>query len=185
VGQPSSGHAITAAGAVMGTPAYMPREQAAGEPVDERADVYALGAILYHLVAGVPPYVSPHAPVILEEVLRGPPPPLGDREPQVPGELLTIVEKAMARDRAGRYPSARELAEDLRRFANGQIVSAHAYSQLERVRRVIRRNKVTVAVSVVGFVATSIVGAVIVQGMRDDRDHARLMQEEAEQRCGR
>ena len=64
----------TVVGAVMGTPAYMPSEQACGERVDERADVYALGAMLYHALVGRPPHAGTTIDAILESVLRGPPP---------------------------------------------------------------------------------------------------------------
>lgn len=119
---------LTAAGAVVGTPAYMPPEQAAGCAVDERADVYALGAILYHLVAGAPPYEGATAALVIQRVLAGPPPPLGEREPDVPRDLAAIVARAMAREPADRYPSARELAEALRGFAGRQMLGAYAYS---------------------------------------------------------
>src|SRR6185436_16122887 len=99
-----------------GTPSYMPPEQARGEVVDERADVFALGAMLYHLLAGRPPYRGHDVPSTLEAVRTGPPPPLRTLVPGVPSALVAIADKAMARAVAERYPSAQELAEDLRRF---------------------------------------------------------------------
>src|SRR5262249_45937439 len=96
----------TAAGTVLGTPAYMPPEQARGEPVDERSDVYALGAILYHVLAGKPPYDGGSSTEILDAVQAHAPPPLEERQPEVPQDLLTIVRKAMAREASQRYRTA-------------------------------------------------------------------------------
>ena len=111
----------TVAGTVIGTPAYMPAEQAEGEPVDERADVYALGAMLYHLLAGAPPYVG-KTDIILDAVIAGPPEPLETRTPGVPPDLVAIVAKAMAHAAANRYPTAKQLADDLKKFQTGQLV---------------------------------------------------------------
>jgi WD40 repeat protein len=171
---------LTAVGAILGTPAYMPREQAAGDPVDARADVYALGAILYHLVAGVPPYGNAKSIESIRRVLAGPPPPLEERQPKIPSELLTIVKKAMARRRSHRYPSARELAEDLRRFSTGQIVSAHVYSRAERIRRFVRRSRVSLVVAGAAFFLLALVGALSLQRILAARDLARQKQVEAE-----
>lgn len=122
----------TEAGAVLGTPAYMPPEQESGGDIDARADVYALGAILYHLLAGVSPRPSSAegAPVPSR-----PPAALRALEPQVPGDLLAIVEKAMAPDRAARYPSAFDLVEDLKRYQTAEMVLARRYSLPARGRR--------------------------------------------------
>jgi WD40 repeat protein len=171
---------LTMAGAVLGTPEYMPREQAAGEPVDERADVYALGAILYHVVAGIPPYVGKAPLDVIRKVLLAPPRPLEERQPHIPRDLLTIVKKAMARDPAARYPTARELAEDLRRFSTGQIVSAHAYSRVERLRRFVRRGKAAIAVGLAALCVLAVVGTVLVQRILAARDQAQARQREAE-----
>lgn len=152
---PGAGNGLTAAGAVVGTPAYMPPEQAAGERVDASADVYALGALLYHVVSGAAPYEASSPALVIRQVLRGPPRPLEEREPHVPRALLAIVQKAMARERDARYPSARELAEDLRRFAHGQFAGAQGRW---RLRSLVRRNQAWVAVFVLIIVVLAIVG---------------------------
>jgi WD40 repeat protein/serine/threonine protein kinase len=145
--------ALTLHGAIMGTPAYMPLEQATGKRVDERADVYALGAILYHLLAGACPYEGDEPMAILRQVVIAPPTPLEQRQKGIPQDLLTIVRKAMARDPADRYPSAKELADDLRRFQTGQIVGAHKYSRMERFRRFVRRHRAAMAVGTLGMLS--------------------------------
>jgi tetratricopeptide (TPR) repeat protein len=149
----------TAHGTIVGTPAYMPPEQARGLPVDERADVYALGAMLDHVLAGKPAYSS-QASEALRALEAGPPPPLRAREPRAPRELVTIAERAMARDPAQRYPTAKELADDLRRFQTGQLVGAHHYSLRQLLVRWLKRHRATVAVGAAAVVVVLVGGAV-------------------------
>jgi serine/threonine protein kinase len=104
----------TVDGAVLGTPAYMPPEQARGEQADERADVYALGSLLYHLVAGVPPYRGDTPNDVLCQLLAGPPAGLWLREPSAPRDLIRVIDRAMSRKTASRYASTTELAVALR-----------------------------------------------------------------------
>ncbi|WP_197041371.1 WD40 repeat domain-containing serine/threonine protein kinase [Chondromyces apiculatus] len=161
--------ALTVMGSVVGTPAYMPPEQAAGLPVDERADVYAVGAMLYHLLSGAPPYEG-MAGKVLREVLQGPPVPLARRTRGVPEDLLAIVDKAMARDTEDRYPSARELAEDLERFLAGQLVGAHRYSRRELLVRFVRRHRGALSVAagaLLVLVAGGTYGVLRVMAARD------------------
>ena len=101
---PISAPRLTSVGSVIGTPAYMPPEQARGDAVDARADVYALGATLYHVIAGAHPYADAETSVatsddgpIWARVLDEPPAPLATLCPGVPAELAAIVERAMAR----------------------------------------------------------------------------------------
>jgi serine/threonine protein kinase len=117
----------TLSGTVIGTPGYMPVEQARGGSVDARADVYALGAMLYHLLSGQPPYRGSSAAAVVEAVIKGPPPPLERLVSGAPRDLVTIVHKAMAREAADRYASAAELALELKKFQTGQLVGSHAW----------------------------------------------------------
>ncbi|HWB78446.1 MAG TPA: serine/threonine-protein kinase, partial [Nannocystaceae bacterium] len=141
--------ALTLEGAVLGTPAYMPPEQAAGKAVDERADVYALGAMLYHVLAGRPPYRGPNARAVLVEVLEGPPQPLASAVAGMPADLVAIVDKAMAREPAQRYADAQQLVADLRRFQTGQLVGAHHYTAWSHLLRFLRRHVAAVMVALV------------------------------------
>jgi hypothetical protein len=157
---PRAPEGLTLAGAVMGTPAYMPPEQARGASVDARADVYAIGAILYHVLSGVAPYGGGHVRAVLDAVAAGPPPPIEGRDPALSLDLCDIVRKAMARDPASRYPSARELAEDLTRFAAGQAVGAHRYTSGELARRFARRYRAPLLVAGAALCAlAAVIGA--------------------------
>jgi len=167
----------TIVGEVLGTPAYMPPEQAAGEPVDERADVYSIGAILYHLLAGAAPYGGSTSAEVLAAVKRGPPSRLGERQEHVAPDLLAIVDRAMARHPEARYPTARELADDLRRFQAGQLVGAHQYSLRQLLRRWLRRYRTAVAVAAVAGVVLAVVGAISVR--RIVREERRANQQRA------
>ena len=173
----------TVVGAVMGTPSYMPPEQAMGEPVDARADVYALGALLYHLFAGVPPYVGPTADSVLELVLREAPRPLPSLAADLPPELATIIAKAMARDPAARYPTATELAADLRRFQTGGLVSAHLYTAGALLRRWIARHRAVVAVSAVALAVLFVGGGYAIHRILDERAAAIAGETKARERA--
>jgi serine/threonine protein kinase len=116
---------LTGKGDVIGSPAYMPREQASGEVTDARADVYALGAIVYHLLAGTAPYTGRSSKAVLAQVRSDEPVPLERHAPRVPGALLSIVRTAMARDAADRYPTARELAAALHGFTAEALAETH------------------------------------------------------------
>ena len=179
----------TAAGRVMGTPAYMPLEQARGEVVDQRADVYALGAMLYHVLAGKAPYLRDDDGALpwetmLARVLAGPPAPLAERAPDAPPDLVAIVDRAMARKASDRYASAGELAEDLRRFEMGQLVGAHRYSTWQLVRRWLRRHRAPVTVGAALLVVLAVVSILSVQRIRRERSDAEDARATAEEQRG-
>ncbi len=171
---------LTIEGTVMGTPPYLAPEQARGEVVDARADVYALGAMLYQALTGVAPHQSADAKSSLEKLRAGEPIPLIEHEPGAPRELVAIVEQAMARDPAARYPDATALVADLRRFQTGQLVAAHRYSSAMLIRRWLRRHRATVTVSALALIAVGVIGALSVTRIVDERDLARQAEEVAE-----
>ena len=172
---------LTMDGAIMGTPAYMPPEQAAAKPVDERADVYAIGALLYRLLAGVAPYEGPDGLDVVAQVIERPPIPLESRQKGIPEDLLTIVHKAMARKQDDRYPTAKELAEDLRRFQTGQIVGAHHYTRKELVRRFIKQRKAPLTVGAIALATLVALSAFSIKRIIEERNHARESEAYAQQ----
>jgi WD40 repeat protein len=173
----------TVVGSVLGTPAYMPPEQARGETVDERADVYALGALLYHVLSGRPPVEGATLEDVIQSVITKRVEPVRVRDARVPRELDTIISKAMEPEPAARYPTAMELAEDLRRFQTGQLVGAHRYTTWQLVTRWVARRKTPLAVAAIALVVLAVGGVISVQRTRHERDiatasaHALLVEE--------
>ena len=137
---------MTATGVIMGTPAYMSPEQAAGGAVDARSDIYNLGATLYTVLTAQPPYggSSPMS-VVVDVMMREVTPPRR-LDPKVARDLETICLKAMEREPARRYVSAGAMAEDLTRFLDGEEILARPPSRLFRWRRRMARHKAAVAV---------------------------------------
>lgn len=133
----------TVDGSALGTPWYMSPEQARGdvEEMDERSDVWGLGAVLYELLTGRPPFDGPNTASVLSQVLADPVRPVRELCPDAPPELAGIARKCLERDKAARYGSARELAEDVTAFMTGGLVRAHSYSSWELLKRFAARNK--------------------------------------------
>jgi WD40 repeat protein len=162
----------TAVGAVMGTPAYMPPEQAEGRDIDERADVYALGAMVYALLAGTPPYDGPTWTGVLTQVKQAPPPPLTALCPDAPPALESLVRRAMDRDPEKRYPDAAALTEELKRFQAGKLVAAHDYSMGELATRWLKKNRKLVALGALSLIGFGVLGAVAVNNIAEERNEA-------------
>ena len=145
---------FTMDGTVVGTPAYMPPEQAYGEAekLCARSDVYSIGAMLYHLLARQAPYVPPGVPVtprtVLAAVIAGPPAPLLSLRRDIPPELVSIVEKAMAREAGRRYASTAEFADDLRAYLEHRVVRAYETGAVAELRKWVLRNKPLAATAV-------------------------------------
>jgi Flp pilus assembly protein TadD len=110
---------LTEPGTAMGTVAYMSPEQARGELVDARSDLWSLGVVLYEMVTGSRPFDGPTSPIIYDALLNKTPVPARERNPKVPAELERIIGELLEKDRALRYPSAAELRDDLQRLQRG------------------------------------------------------------------
>jgi WD40 repeat protein/serine/threonine protein kinase len=138
-----AGADATGEGQILGTPTFMPPEQAQGDlkNITERSDVYSLGAVLYNVLTGKHPYDGSNAREILNQVLHQDPAPIPSIEPGAPPELVAICQRAMERDPRKRYANGRELAEELLRFHTGALVGAYSYGFHEHLWRFVKRHK--------------------------------------------
>ncbi len=153
----------TVVGYAIGTPSYMPPEQAEGkvDDIDETSDIYSLGAILYQLLTGKPPYVGKTASEILRKVVAPGSVNACNEDQSIPPELSAIAQKAMAKKKKDRYTSATELIEDLNVYMSGGKVKVYKYSFAETFKRFASKNKALFIASILVFLMLSISTAVI------------------------
>jgi serine/threonine-protein kinase len=176
----------TKTGTIMGTPSYMAPEQGRGEKqIGHLADVYALGSMLYELITGRPPFLAATALKTLMRLLNEEPVPPSRVQPGVSRDLETICMKCLQKDPARRYETAAVLAEDLRRFQNGEAILARRVSRAERAWRWCKRNPRTTALS--GAVAVLLVAVCVtlsLMALRMSRDRAAVAEtrKQAEER---
>ena len=137
---------LTLTGVAMGSPPYMPPEQARGEfkKVDEVSDVYGLGATLYECLTGSPPFKGKSLYDVIAKVLVEEPSPPRKANENIPYDLETICLKALEKEKWRRYPAADELASDLERFLGGETIRAARLGLTTRVGRVIERHKLQI-----------------------------------------
>jgi serine/threonine protein kinase len=160
----------------LGTPSYMAPEQARGDlaAIDVRTDVYGLGGILYRLLTGKPPFSGQSRQETLRFVEERPPESPRLHNGKVPNDLETICLSCLAKEPVKRYASAAALADDLRRFLNGEPIRARPVSSAERFRSWCRRNPGRAAVAVVTFLAAVALLTVYVLQERRIAEEARF-----------
>jgi tetratricopeptide (TPR) repeat protein/predicted Ser/Thr protein kinase len=146
---------LSATGGIVGTPSYMSPEQARGERVDARADVWSLGATLYELLSGVPPFQAPNLMQLLARLQEAEPPPLR----AVDAALAAIVRRCLEKEPSHRYATAAALADDLDRWARGEPIQA-------------RRRLPLRAIALVALAATALLSTVLFLRVSGSREAA-------------
>jgi serine/threonine protein kinase/lipoprotein NlpI len=147
----------TRAGSVIGTPMYMAPEVALGltEQVDQRSDIYLLGATLYEILTGRQPRRGKTAIEMLKQAQKVPPTPAIKINPRIPKQLDAICRKAMAHAQDERYPTAMELANDVQRYVAGETISAYQENRWEQAVRWAKRHKTAIARTAAAIVLVS------------------------------
>lgn len=123
---------LTVTGAVVGTPFYLSPEQGLSKPVDQRSDIYSLGATFYHLLAGKPPFEADNSVSIILKHVHDAVPPIRDRNPRIPESLARIVQRCLSKEPRHRYQDYDELIRDLDAAKAGEPVSAPSESAIRR-----------------------------------------------------
>ena len=166
--------AKTAYGQALGTPAYMSPEQAEGrlDEVDERSDIYSLGAVLYELLTGRAPFRGSTLHSILSRVTTKAPLTISSLAAEAPPELVAICLRAMQKDKAERYESAKALADEVQRFQSGTLVHTYEYNLGELVRRFVRKHGAILATAVVAACVVAFGGVGLYQRTVAERDRA-------------
>jgi tetratricopeptide (TPR) repeat protein/tRNA A-37 threonylcarbamoyl transferase component Bud32 len=179
---------LTATGDILGTPSYMAPEQATGatKAVGPAADIYALGAILYELLTGRPPFKGATVWDTVQMVVDAAPVAPSQFQPKVPRDLETICLKCLQKEPHRRYPSALALADDLHRFLGGEPISARPVGKVERIARFCRR-KPLVASLCFGLATVLAVGipwlialTIVAEYRRVDAEEKRISAEQAQ-----
>ncbi|HSE41083.1 MAG TPA: protein kinase [Acidobacteriota bacterium] len=174
---------LTMPGTVIGSAWYMPPEQARGdsENLDRRTDVYSLGATMYELICGKPPFDAQNNSDALLKVITEEPVRLRDRSNNIPVELETIVSKCLEKEPSRRYESARALAEDLTRYLDGEPIHARPTAFTYRLYKKIRKHKALVATIAIATILTLVLGIIAIQTQLKAKNQARLAQQFGEE----
>ena len=151
----------------LGTPAYMSPEQLAGVRalIDEKSDVWGLGAILFEVLTGRSPRES--------GPLNTPPPAVRTLSPECPADLAALCDKALAESRDERYPSAEALAVDLDAWLHGRPVTAHVYRPAELARRFVAEHRIALVVAAISLTTLLVMSVGAFLRVRDERNRAR------------
>jgi predicted Ser/Thr protein kinase len=154
---------LSVSGAVMGTPAYMPPEQAQGQldQIDAQSDVYSLGATIYTVLCKKQPFTGQTPMEILMKVCKEDPVSLRSHNPEIPEEVEKIVLKSMAKDKADRYASAQALADDIKRYLSNQEIEAKGPSSLKLAAKRVKRNVWPLIVTFIVLIAGGVIGYLV------------------------
>ncbi|PKN45200.1 MAG: hypothetical protein CVU59_09710, partial [Deltaproteobacteria bacterium HGW-Deltaproteobacteria-17] len=179
------GEDLTQVGDFIGTPAYASPEQIMGdqEELTGGADIWSLGAVLYELVSGRPPFVASSVHVLIEQVLEAPVIPPCQLDPQIPAALSSVCVKALDRDPAARYADARDLAGEIEAFRAGRRVLAHEYTPWEHlVRFAVRKKGLLAAISgvLVVVVAALVLVSLSLRAEKVSREEAQAASAQAQ-----
>ena len=183
-------------GTIMGSPSYMPPEQARGETasISTRSDLYSLGAILYQMLTGRPPFITDRPLDTVMQVIHNDAVSPRQLQPSLPVDIETICLKALQKNPEARYASCHEFAADLRRFLNGEPILARPVTSLERFWRWCRRNpKIAFPSALASFfvAATAVIAtwawaetSALAATIADERDNVKDQRDEAERLRG-
>ena len=168
-------HGTTSRG-FAGTPQYMSPEQARGETakLDRRTDIYSLGATLYCLLTGKPPFRGEQTKDVVQSIINEAPTPPRVIAPDIPADLEAICLKCMDKSRSNRYASARELSRDLGRYLEGEPVMARAKGFLYRARKKIQKNRLLASIAALAFLILLIAAVSILNTRRVSRMREQL-----------
>jgi len=168
----SDSASLTSTDAIVGTPKYMSPEQIlsrADHPVDGRTDVYALGATLYHVTAGRPPFDAPTVQAFIRAILEERPSSPRRLNRQIPHDLATIMMRCLEKDPADRYASATDLADDLDRFLAGERIHAKPKGTVALAAETVRRHKLLSALVVVAALAVGLTAVLVGKTAEESR----------------
>ncbi|MBI3726555.1 protein kinase [bacterium] len=180
---------MTKTGSLLGTPAYMAPEQASGEARKQgpHSDIYALGGVLYRMLVGRPPFVGDTNMEVMQKVLNEEPEPARSVDPRVPRELDAIALRCLEKKKEDRFETAGEVAEELRRWLEGEKIETASKGGVERATKGLRKNAraifvgVVILVGVAGSVAWALHAADQAKDAQAEQERARLEKEREQQ----